>query len=93
MNEKKIPRRNKDVVCREIAGETILVPIYRDSRDLNSIYTLNPSAAWVWSKIDGKRGWGDIKTLLLKNFDIENTQADKRLSELRRELEEIKAVI
>jgi len=88
-----IPRRNKDIVCREIAGETILVPVYRDSRKFNAIYTLNPAAAWIWNKIDGKRGWDDIKTLLLKNFDVTSLEADRRLAALRRELEEIKAVI
>lgn len=93
MSDSKIPRKNKDIVCREIGGETVLVPIYRDSRDLNSIYTLNQSAAWVWDKIDGKRSWGEIRELLLKHFDATAKQADSRLGALRKELEEMKAVL
>ncbi|NLO91282.1 MAG: PqqD family protein [Elusimicrobia bacterium] len=93
MSDSKIPRRNKDMVCRQIGGETVLVPIFRDSRDLNSIYTMNQPAAWVWDKIDGKRSWGDIKAILLKHFDATEKQADGRLSALRKELEDIKAVL
>jgi len=92
MSETSIPRKNKDMVCRNIGGETVLVPIYRDSRDLNSIYTLNAPAAWVWDKIDGKRSWLEIKRMLLQNFDATDKQAETKLETLRKELTEIKAV-
>ena len=93
MTDAKIPRKNKDIVCRDIGGETVLVPIYRDSRELNSIYTLNTSAAWVWDKIDGKRSWQAIGLLLKKDFDTTDKQAEVKLDSLRKELTEIKAVI
>jgi hypothetical protein len=34
--------QNKEVVARQIEGETIIVPIRRGVGDMNCVYTLNP---------------------------------------------------
>ena len=38
-------QKDPDMVSREIAGEVILVPIRRNVGDLESVYTLNETAA------------------------------------------------
>ena len=58
-----------EVVCREIAGETILVPIRDCAADMRRMYALNPSAAFVWARIDGRRTLGEIVDDLLETFD------------------------
>lgn len=62
-------RKDPSIVYREIAGEAILVPIRRRTADLESIYTLNPVAARIWSLLDGGRTLGEIKSTLLQEFD------------------------
>ena len=44
-----------NIVDRNIAGEVILVPIRNNVGDLESIYTLNETAARIWELLDGVR--------------------------------------
>jgi len=57
-----------EVVRREIAGETILVPIRGSAADMRRMYSLNPTAAFVWERIDGRRTLGEIVDELLAAF-------------------------
>jgi hypothetical protein len=40
--------QNKEVVARQIEGETIIVPIRRGVGDMNCVYTLNPVGTVLW---------------------------------------------
>jgi hypothetical protein len=43
--------RNEDFVARKIAGETVLVPIRQQLGDLESIYTLDEVATFIWERL------------------------------------------
>jgi hypothetical protein len=53
--------KDPSIVHRNIAGETILVPIRSHVADLESIYTLDEVAARIWELIDGQRKVGEIR--------------------------------
>ncbi|HWR97439.1 MAG TPA: PqqD family protein [Candidatus Methanoperedens sp.] len=84
MREKDHSRRGRilrvpgEVVRREIAGETILVPIRGRAADMRRMYALNPSAAFVWERIDGARSLEEILDELLAAFagERETARAD-----------------
>jgi hypothetical protein len=40
-----------NLVTRQIAGETILVPISSGVGEINSIYTLNPMGTMIWEML------------------------------------------
>ena len=44
-------RRSEDFVARKIAGETVLVPIRQRHGDLESIYTMNEVATFIWERL------------------------------------------
>ena len=44
-------RRSEDFVARKIAGETVLVPIRQRLGDLESIYTMNEVATFIWDQL------------------------------------------
>lgn len=44
-------QRTDAFVARAIAGETVLVPIRRQIGDLESIYTLNGVATFIWERL------------------------------------------
>ncbi len=75
-----------NIVSRSIAGETILVPIRRNVGDMESIYTLNETAARIWELIDGRRSLAEIHQQMVSEFDIEPAQAEQDLLELVGEL-------
>lgn len=93
MKETQALRKNKDMVTRVINDETILLPIYKTSDEINCIYTLNKVASRVWELIDGKRTLGEIKSKVLKEFDTTPKEVDKEMQKLLKDLKEIKAIV
>jgi len=85
-------KKDRDIVSREIAGEVILVPIRNNVGDLDSIYTLNETAAFTWSLLDGENSLQVILDRIIAEFDVENQQAEQDLVELILGLEEIRAI-
>jgi len=81
------------VVFRKIGDECILVPIRQGVGDLDSIYTLNETAARIWEMVDGSRSVREIREALLEEFEISHDEAEKDLIEHLQQLESIKLVI
>jgi hypothetical protein len=89
----KVYKKSDSIVSRKIGDECILVPIRQDVGDLESIYTLNETAALIWELIDGKQKVGEIKESLVEAFEVESEEAEKDLIEHLQQLEGIKAII
>ncbi|MCM8786462.1 MAG: PqqD family protein [Candidatus Omnitrophica bacterium] len=85
-----IYKKNPNFVAREIVNELVLVPIYKDTKELNCIYTLNKPAKVFWQLLDGKRTISQIKKELLKKFS--SIDLDNNFEKLIKELLEIKAI-
>lgn len=92
MGKTAILRKNKNMVTRVIGNETVLLPVYKTSDEINCIYTLNKVASRVWEMIDGKQTLTAIKKKILKEFDTTSKEVDKKMEALLKELKEIKAV-
>ena len=80
-------RKSDDIVFREIAGEMILVPIRSNVGDLESIYTLNETAAYIWSLIDGQRTMREIRDEVVAEYEVEEQEAEQDLLELLSQME------
>lgn len=79
-------RKNPDVVERDIAGETILVPIKGKLADMQRIFSLNPVAAYIWRQMDGRKSLGEIRDGLLKEFEVTEEAAETDIEEFVGEL-------
>jgi hypothetical protein len=75
-----------DVVRRQIADEIILVPVRKSAEDLDSIYSINPLAAQIWDLLDGKRTLGEIRDLLLQQYEVSPAELDKDMAEFVEQL-------
>jgi hypothetical protein len=93
MQEKSVLRKNPDLVTRVIDDETILLPVYKTSDEINCIYTLNKVASRAWEMIDGKKTLAAIKKQLLSEFETTPEEVDKEMTKFLKDLKEIKAVI
>ena len=93
MDNKTVLRKNKDMVHRVIGDETILLPVYKASDEINCIYTLNPAAAWVWEAIDSKKTLEQIKKKALEAFDAGPEEIERKMDKLVAELKGIRAVV
>jgi len=85
--------KDPNIVYREIAGEAILVPIRKRAADLESIYTLNETAAYVWAMVDGERTVQDMRDSLMREYSVSLETAQADLEELILAFEEIAAVV
>jgi hypothetical protein len=63
------------IVSREVAGEVILVPIRNNVGDLESIYTLNETAARIWTLLDGERTLAEVRDAMVAEFEVEPAEA------------------
>lgn len=88
----KVYFKSDSIVFRKIGDEFILVPIRHNVADLDSIYTLNETAARIWELIDGKRTLREIKNMMVEEFDVRPAGAENDLIEHLQQLEGIKAV-
>ncbi len=93
MQKKIVLRKNPNMVTRVIDDETILLPIYKTSDEINCIYTLNKVGSKVWEKMDGKKTSFEIKNQVLKEFDTTPEEVDKELRNFLKDLKEIKAIL
>lgn len=82
------PTKAADLVTREIAGETLIVPVRRGAVDINTLYVLNITAAYLWSHIDGKRTLTDLVELLLRTFQIDRATAEADVNDFFNSLRE-----
>ena len=82
----KIFKKKKEIVSREIAGETILVPISGKLADMQRIFSLNPVAEYIWNQLNGKRNLQEISGNILSVFDVNKEQVYADVQEFIAEL-------
>jgi len=70
-------KKKADFVTREIAGETIIVPIRNNVGDLNAIYTLNELGTQIWQYIDGQTKVCKLIDKICSSYEVEAGQAEQ----------------
>jgi hypothetical protein len=63
------------IVTRKTGDEYVLVPITNNIADMNSVYTLNETGAFIWEHINGIRNVEEIIDAVTMEYDIERTIA------------------
>ena len=80
-------QRTNEVVCREVGGESILVPIRNRVGDLESIFVLSPVAARIWSLLDRAISADEIIDTICAEFEVDRETASGDVNELLASLE------
>ena len=85
MDRKRTFAKSDDVVCRNIEGETVLVPIRNNVGDLESNYTLNPVATRVWELLTPELSVEQICKTIESEFDAPYRQIEEDLEKIIKE--------
>jgi hypothetical protein len=72
-----VPSHSPSVVTRKTGNEYVLVPVTNNIADMDSVYTLNETGAFIWEHIDGKRTLLEIIDALTNEFEINKDNATK----------------
>lgn len=81
--------RNTAIVSRDVAGETIVVPICRGVGDLDSVYTFNPVGRSLWGLLEESRTTEELANWVVTNYPVEVEQAFADVQRYLAELQQI----
>jgi len=73
---KSIVSRSPSIVTRKTGNEYVLVPITNNIADMNSVYTLNETGAFIWEQINGIRNVEEIIVALTSEYEIDKKNAE-----------------
>jgi methyltransferase-like protein len=76
VNLKSVVSQSASIVTRKTGNEYVLVPITNNIADMNSVYTLNETGAFIWEQIDGERTLGAIIEAMTDEYDIDHLTAE-----------------
>lgn len=80
--------KRTDYVTRNIAGETIVVPVRGRVGDLDSIYTVNEVGTTIWELIDGEHSVDQIVAAVQETYEVSEEDARKDVTEFIQTLHE-----
>jgi hypothetical protein len=89
----RVFKKSDAMVFRKIGDEYILVPVRQGVGDLESIYTLNETAARIWELLDGTAKGAEIRDKMAQEFDVTPEEAEKDLVHHLKELASIQAIV
>ena len=79
----------KELIKREVAGETILVPVGKTVYDSNGLFVLNELGAVIWDLLPGVSDQEEILGAVLKEYDVTAEEARRDIAQFLEELKEL----
>ena len=72
---------NSEYVMREIAGDTILIPIGDTFNNFNGLVILNELAKFIWEKMPQAKDEEELLNYILDEYEVEREVAKADLDE------------
>ena len=69
----------KELVKRDIAGDTILVPVGKTVYDSNGLFILNDLGAFLWDRLEEASSEDELLTAVLNEYEVTEETAKKDL--------------
>lgn len=76
----------KELIKRQIAGDTILVPVGKTVLESNGLFMLNELGAFIWDLLPGAESEADICKAVLDQYDVPMERAQQDVSEFLEKL-------
>ena len=70
----------KELIKREIAGDTILVPVGKAVYDSNGLFMLNELGAFIWDLLPNANSEADICSAVLAQYEVSEETAREDVS-------------
>lgn len=76
----------KELIKREIAGETVLVPVGKAIYDANGLFVLNKLAAFIWELLPNVETEAEICEAVVETYDVSAETAAQDVAEFLQQL-------
>ncbi len=74
-------RIKKELIKREIGGDTILVPVGKTVYESNGLFILNELAAFLWDRLESAEDADALCDAVLAEYDVSPEEARKDIQE------------
>ena len=81
-------KTNKLYICREIAGEALLVPVGEETKKFNGMISLTGISSFIWSQIDSSKDIDELVARVLEEYEIDEDTARKDIMEFLKECQD-----
>jgi hypothetical protein len=82
----------KELIKREIAGDTILVPVGKSVYDSNGLFVLNELAAFIWNILPEVDSESEIAEKILEEYEVDEDTARKDLAQFLDKLRDMNII-
>lgn len=79
----------KDLIKREIAGDTILVPVGKTVYDSNGLFVLNELGAFIWDILPRVETEAEICQAVLAEYEVSEEEASADVAAFLAKLKEM----
>lgn len=79
----------KELIKRQIAGDTILVPVGQAVLESNGLFALNELAAFIWGLLPQAENAQEICDAVLAEYDVTEAEAIRDIGEFLAKLREM----
>ena len=79
----------KELIKRDIAGDTVLVPVGKTVFDSNGLFVLNELGTFIWDLLPKVENAEEICAAILEEYDVTPEVAAQDVAEFLQKLEEM----
>lgn len=79
----------KELLKRNIAGETILVPVGKTVYDSHGLFAMNELGAFLWDLLPGAQTGEDLVKAVLAEYEVSEDVARRDIAEFLDELRQM----
>ena len=89
MKKGRAMKIKKELVKREIAGDTILVPVGKTVYDSNGLFVLNELGGFLWDRLEKAENEEELLQAVLNEYEVTEETAKKDLRTFLDKLREL----
>lgn len=79
----------KELIKREIAGDTILVPVGKTVYDSNGLFVINELGAFLWDRLPAAKDESELLAAVLEEYDVAEAEAARDIREFLQRLQKL----
>ena len=82
----------KELIKREIAGDTILVPVGKTVYDANGLFVLNELGGFLWERLPQAENAEQLCDAVLEEYEVSREEAARDIAEFLDKLRKLEII-